>query len=161
VSRPEAFTFKATIAREWILYVVDVPVRISRAMKAEGKTPVVVSVNGSSERKTTMTLRKTGVHRLHVHGQIRREMGVGEGDSVKIAVRRDTDPRGVDLPPDVAEALREADAFEAFRAMGPAHQRELVAWIEQAVREETRSKRIVRVVERACAWREKRIDRGA
>ncbi len=160
MTRAEAFTFKATLTREWVLYVVDVPPRISRAMRAVGKTPVVLSVNGSSERKTTMTPRKTGMHRLHVHGELRRETGIGEGDTVKIVLRHDTGPRGVDLPPDLAEALREADALDAFRGMGPSHQRELVAWVEQAVREETRSKRTVRVVERACAWREKRIDRG-
>ncbi len=160
MAQNKTFTFKATIAREWVLYVVDVPRRITVAMRAEGKTPVVLSVNGSSERKTTMTPRKTGLHRLHVHGQLRREAGVSEGDAVKIVVRRDTDPRGVDLPPDLADALREADALEAFRAMGPAHQRELLAWTEQAVHEATRSKRIARVVERACAVREKRMDRS-
>lgn len=160
MARGKVFTFEATIGREWLLYVVDVPRRVSLAMKAEGPTPVVLSVNGSSERKTTMTPRKTGRYRLHVHGQLRREKGVGEGNSVTIAVRRDTDPRGVELPEDLVEALREADALEAFRGMGPAHQRELVAWLEQAVRDETRSKRVVRIVERACEVREKKIDRA-
>jgi len=119
VGQGKTFTFKAVITREWVLYVVDVPRRLTLAMKAEGKTPVVLSVNGSSERKTTMTPRKTGLYRLHVHGQLRREAGVSEGDSVRIVLRRDTDPRGVELPPDLADALREADALEAFRAMGP------------------------------------------
>ncbi len=160
MAQPKAISFKARILREWVLYVVDVPRRISLALKAEGPTPVVLSVNGSSERKTTMTPRKTGLHRLHVHGQLRREKGVGEGDTVTIRLRRDTGPRGVEVPPDLAEALREADALEAFHALGPAHQRELVAWMDQAVRDETRSKRIVRVVERACAVREKRMDRS-
>jgi uncharacterized protein YdeI (YjbR/CyaY-like superfamily) len=53
------------------------------------------------------------------------------------------------------------DAFDAFRAMGPAVQRELVAYIEKAKRDETRSKYVARVVERALADREKRLDREA
>jgi hypothetical protein len=45
--------------------------------------------------------------------------------------------------------------------MGPAMQRELVAYVEQAKREATRAKYVARVVERASEVREKRIDREA
>jgi hypothetical protein len=153
-----AFSFRAVIGRQWVLYCVDVPVTVIRAMKVEGKVPVVFTMNGSSPRRTTMTPRAEGGHRLHVHSEVRREVGAQEGDRVAITLRVDDQPRGVDPPSDLERALREADALEAFRAMGPAMQRELVAWIDQAKREETRDKRIVRVVERACEKREKALD---
>ncbi len=156
----EAQTFRAKVLRVWIMYVIDVPSKVSKALEADGPTPVVLTVEGSSPRKTTMTPRKGGGHRVHVHSAVRKETGVGAGDVVKVVLRRDTEPRGVEPPPDLTDALHEAGAYEAFRGMGPAHQRELVAWLEQAVRDETRMKRVARIVERACAAREKQVDRA-
>ncbi len=155
----EAFTFEATIGKTWILYTADVPARVTRAMKAQGKVPVVFTMNGSSERRTTLVPRADGGHRLHLHGQVRDEVGAKVGDTVTITLRRDAEPPGVVPPPDLAEALREADALDDFRAMGPAMQRELVAYVEKAKREATRAKYVARVVERACEAREKRVDR--
>jgi hypothetical protein len=158
-SSPGAFTFKATIGRTWMLYTVDVPARVSTALGGTGKIPVVFTVGKSSPRKTTLTPRAGGGHRLHVHGESRREVGAEEGDRVTIVVWRDLEPAGTPPPPDLADALREMDVLDAFQAMGPAMQRELVAYVEKAKREETRSKYVARVVERACAEREKRLDR--
>ena len=155
----ESFTFKATIGRTWVLYTVDVPARVSRAL-GEGKVAVVFTLNGSSPRKTTLAPRAGGGHRLHVHGESRREVGAKEGDTVTIVLSRDVEPPGVPVPPDLAAALREADALDTFRTMGPAMQRELVAYVEKAKREETRRKYIARIVERACEEREKRADRA-
>jgi hypothetical protein len=160
-SSPRSFTFKATIGRTWLLYTVDVPERVSRAFGSLGKIPVVFTINGSSARKTTLVPRAGGGHRLHVHGESRKEVGAHEGGRVTIVLRRDLEPAGTAPPPDLADALREVDVLDTFRAMGPAMQRELVAYVEKAKREETRRKYVARVVERACAEREKRLDREA
>jgi hypothetical protein len=159
--RAPSHTFEATIGRTWILYTVDVPEPVSRALGASGKVPVVFTLNGSSPRKTTLAPRAGGGHRLHVHGESRREVGAREGDRVTIVISRDTDPSGPPLPPDLEEALDEAGALQTFRTMGPAMQRELVAYVEKAKREETRRKYVARVVERASEERERRVDRGA
>jgi hypothetical protein len=154
-----SFKFVATIGRTWLLYTVDVPERVSRALDGTGKIPVVFTVGKSTPRKTTLTPRAGGGHRLHVHGESRREVGANEGDRVTIVVWRDVEPAGTPPPPDLADALHEMDALDAFRGMGPAMQRELVAYVEKAKREETRRKYVARVVERALAEREKRLDR--
>jgi hypothetical protein len=156
----EPHTFKATIGRTWILYTVDVPPRVSRAL-GPGKIPVEFTLNGSAPRKTTLAPRKEGGHRLHVHGESRREAGAKAGDRVTIVVWRDHHPSGPPLPPDLEEALDEAGAMQTFTTMGPAMQRELVAYVEKAKREVTRRKNIARVVERASAEREKRLDRSS
>jgi hypothetical protein len=149
------------MGRTWLLYTVDVPERVSRTLGSKGKIPVVFTLDGSSARRTTMTPRAGGGHRLHVHGESRKEVGANVGDRVTIVLRRDLEPAGVEPPPDLADALREVDAFGTFRALGPAMQRELVAYVEKAKREETRRKYVAHVVERACAEREKRLDREA
>jgi hypothetical protein len=156
----QSHEFKATIGRTWILYTVDVPERVSRALGQGGKIPVVFTLNGSAPRRTTLAPRAGGGHRLHVHGESRREVGAEVGDQVTIVLSRDTDPSGPSLPPDLEEALDEAGALQTFRTMGPAMQRELVAYVEKAKREGTRRKYVARVVERAGEEREKRIERG-
>jgi hypothetical protein len=158
--KPESHTFKAKLGRTWMLFTVDVPERVSRVV-GKGKLAVVFTVNGSSPRKTTLAPTADGGHRLHVHGEVRSEVGAKEGDRVTIVLWRDLDPGGPPLPEDLAEALREADALETFQTMGPAVQRELVAYVERAKREVTRLKYIARVVERASEEREKRLDRAA
>jgi hypothetical protein len=157
---PQAHTFKATIGRTWVLYTVDVPLRVSRAL-GRGKVAVEFTLNGASPRKTTLVPRAGGGHRLHVHGESRREAGAKEGDRVTIVLRRDADPSGPPLPADLEEALDEAGALQTFATMGPAMQRELVAYVEKAKREETRRKYVARVVERASMEREKRMDRAS
>ena len=141
-------------------YVVDVPPDVSRAMQADGRAAVVFTVDGSSPRKTTLQPRAGGGHRMHVHSVAREEVGAKAGDTVTIVLRRDTDPPGTPVPPDLAEALDEAGALETFRTMGPAVQRELVAFVENAKRAATRRKYVARVVERAAELREKRLDRA-
>jgi hypothetical protein len=158
-SSTTSFQFKATLGRTWLLYTVDVPQRVSRALGGAGKIPVVFTIGESAPRKTTLTPRAGGGHRLHVHGESRREVGAEEGDRVSIVLWRDLEPAGTEPPADLADALREMDVLDTFRAMGPAMQRELVAYVERAKREETRRKYVARVVERACAEREKRLDR--
>ena len=160
-SDPASFRFKATLGRTWILYTVDVPDDVSRKLAAKGKLPVVFTVDGSSPRKTTLAPKAGGGHRLHVHGESRREVGAREGDRVTIVLSRDLDPSGPSLPPDLEEALDEAGALETFRTMGPAMQRELTAYVEKAKREETRRKYVARIVERAGEEREKRLERAA
>jgi hypothetical protein len=158
---PGVHTFKATIGRTWMLYTVDVPLPVSRALGAKGKLAVVFTLGASSPRKTTLTPRAGGGHRMHVHGESRREGGAEEGDRVTIAVWKDTEPAGTPPPPDLAEALREAGVLDGFQSMGPAMQRELVAYVEKAKREVTREKYVARVVERAAAVQEKKLDRAA
>ena len=153
-----SLTFKATLGRTWILYTVDVPGRVSQGL-GRGKVPVVFTVNGSTPRRTTLAPKAGGGHRLHVHGESRKEVGAKEGERVTIVVARDADPSGPPLPPDLEEALDEAGALATFRTMGPAMQRELVAYVEKAKREATRLKYVTRIVERASEEREKRLER--
>ena len=57
--------------------------------------------------------------------------------------------KGVELPADLAEALRaDAEARAIFEAMRPSCRREYVAWVDEAKRPETRARRREKVGER-------------
>ncbi len=61
----------------------------------------------------------------------------------KAAARRD-----IDVPPDLAAALREnAAACASFEAFAPSQRREYLDWIYEAKRDETRNRRITQAVE--------------
>jgi uncharacterized protein YdeI (YjbR/CyaY-like superfamily) len=54
----------------------------------------------------------------------------------------------VKVPADLEKALKKnARARAAFEAFSPSHRREYVEWIEEAKREETRTKRLAKAIE--------------
>jgi uncharacterized protein YdeI (YjbR/CyaY-like superfamily) len=69
------------------------------------------------------------------------------GDVVAIEVDLDTEERVVAVPEDLAAALGDARVRDAFDRLSYTHQKEYVAWVEEAKREETRKTRIGRSVE--------------
>ena len=79
---------------------------------------------------------------------IRAELGKGPGDSVLVTIERDLEERTVALPDDLAAALESAGLRAAFDAQSFTHRREHVAWVEEARRPETRSRRIEQTVAR-------------
>jgi uncharacterized protein YdeI (YjbR/CyaY-like superfamily) len=61
----------------------------------------------------------------------------------------DTEPRTVQVPPDLRDALRaDGEAWKAFSALSFTHRREYVEWVEEAKRPDTRARRIAATVER-------------
>jgi uncharacterized protein YdeI (YjbR/CyaY-like superfamily) len=60
--------------------------------------------------------------------------------------------KSLNIPADLQTALKQtASVHQAFFALSPSHQREYLKWIEEAKREETRTKRIAAMVERLAS----------
>ncbi len=53
----------------------------------------------------------------------------------------------MDVPDDLAAALKKAKARAAFDALSFSHRREYVTWIDEAKRADTRARRISQTVE--------------
>jgi len=87
-------------------------------------------------------------HVLGVLKEIRASIGKQVGDIVEVVVEEDTAPRVVELPGDLADALRQQSvAARAFEALSFSHQREYVAWIVEAKQPATRERRIRKAIE--------------
>ncbi len=91
-------------------------------------------------------------HILGIRKEIRQKIGKTIGDSVAVVLEADTDPRAVTPPADLQQAL-DADpaAGAAFARLAYSHQKEYVAWIEEAKRPQTRQSRIAQTLERLKA----------
>ena len=90
----------------------------------------------------------TGKHILVIIKDIRKKIGKEVGDAVKISLELDTEPREIDIPQDFSMALAEdAAAQETFEKLSFSHRREYILWINEAKKEETRSRRISKAIE--------------
>jgi len=138
--------FTATVHRRGVNFAVDVPEEVSLSLTATGYVPVVGTVNGVSFRGTLVPAGG-GRHRLFLNAAIRREVEVGEGDDVALAITRDTTSREPPIPDDLNAALDSvAGAQHRWDAFSPSHRREVLVWIDDARKPETRARRIARAV---------------
>ncbi len=79
---------------------------------------------------------------------MRERTGYKAGDRIQVLIERDFEPRVVELPQDVAQALKTARLLDKWQTWSYSHQREDIAWIEEAKRPETRQKRIAKLLEK-------------
>jgi uncharacterized protein YdeI (YjbR/CyaY-like superfamily) len=104
-------------------------------------------IEGIPYRGTLMRMG-TECHTLGILKSIREQAGRTFGDEVKVTVELDDEPRLVDVPPELEKALQEdKSAQAAFHSLSYTHRREYVNYILEAKREETRLRRVAKVVE--------------
>ena len=130
---------------------------------AEGERPVVELPFDPRERygKARAPVRGTvagapfittvavygGRYFLGFNAQIRDRVEIAIGDEVEVALELDDEPRTVEVPPLLAEALEgDADAKAAFDGLSYTHRREYAEWISEAKREHTRVRRAEKAV---------------
>ncbi len=83
-----------------------------------------------------------------VKKEIREAIGKSGGDTVKVVMEIDTEPRIVLVPEDFQQALENnAKAKEVFDSFSYTHKKEYVEWINGAKKQETRENRMKKAVE--------------
>jgi hypothetical protein len=87
-------------------------------------------------------------HCLVVNKEIREAIGKMASDTVKVEMEVDTEPRIVDVPEDLQQALENNPPVkERFDQLSYTHRKEYVQWIEEAKKPETRVNRIQKTIE--------------
>lgn len=125
---------------------VEVPFDVEKAFGAK-KSKVKATFDGVPYRGILARMG-TDDHILIILKSIREQIGKSFGDTVKITVELDTEPRVIEVPKDLMKELKkhkEANAF--FDKLSYSHKREYVMWINEAKKEETRQNRIVKMIE--------------
>lgn len=111
----------------------------------QGKKPkVTVSLKGYAYRSTIFFMG--GKFMLPLAKEHRYAAGVKPGETVEITLELDTAPREVEVPDDLAAALKKAKARAAFDALSFTHRKEHVRAILEAKKPETRTSRIEKAV---------------
>jgi Bacteriocin-protection, YdeI or OmpD-Associated/Domain of unknown function (DUF1905) len=125
----------------------DVPARAAAAMSERKRPPVTVTIGDYTFRTTVAVYG--GQPMIGVNKGHRAAAGVDVGDAFDVVVALDEQPRVVEVPADLAEALAHDDAARgAFDEMSYTHRREYVDWIAEAKRPATRARRVAETVER-------------
>jgi hypothetical protein len=108
--------------------------------------PVAATINGSTWRTTVV--RMGGEFMLGLSRANREAAGVQAGDHVTVELRRDTEPRTVEIPAELAAALdQRPDAKATFERLAYTHRKEFARWVAEAKREETRERRVEQAIE--------------
>ena len=118
------------------------------AVVGEGakRFPVVATVNGYTWR--TSVVRMGGEFLLGLNREVRDGAGVAAGDAVDLELALDARPREVEVPPALAAALAaDGEALAAFRQRSYTHRKEYARWVAEAKRDETRARRVAKVLE--------------
>lgn len=138
--------FKTTlrVATDMDAMGIEVPAAIVEGF-GQGKRPkVTVALKGYTYRSTVSVMG--GKFMLPLAKVHREAAGVTGGDKVEVTLELDTAPREVEVPKDLAAALKKAGARAAFDKLAFTHRKEHVRAIEEAKAAETRARRIEKAV---------------
>ena len=112
----------------------------------KARAPVRGTVNGAAFRTTVAVY--SGVHLIGFNKEVRERAGVEIGDQVTVELERDDEPREVDVPPELQQALAaNSGARAAFEGLSYTHRREYAEWIGEGKRPDTRQRRASRALE--------------
>ena len=124
---------------------VVIPDEFLAALGSSRHPRVRVTVRGHTFRSSIASM--AGRFMLPMSVDVRRNAGVAPGDEVDLEIELDTEPRQVDVPADLAEALAtDGAARERFETLSYSNQRRVVMPVESARTEETRRRRVERAV---------------
>jgi hypothetical protein len=108
--------------------------------------PVRVTVNGHELRLSVARMR--GQFLIGFSKANREAAGVQPGDAVNVTIALDEQPREVETPPALAEALEKDPAAKtAFDGLAYTHRKEFARWVAEAKRDETRDRRVAKALE--------------
>ena len=129
---------------------IEVPAEIVDALGAGKRPKVRVTIGHYSYRTSIASMG--GVFMLSVSAEVRAGAGIAAGDEVDVELALDTEPREVTVPPDLAAALdADASVRATFDRLSYSTRRRLVEPIEGAKTDETRQRRIAKVIDQVRA----------
>lgn len=112
--------------------------------------PVIVTIKGKA---IPLRLARMGDENLVGFSKANRAAaGIELGDEVTFDIAADLTPRTVEVPDDLAAALAADPAVEkVFNGLAYSHRKEYVRWVTDAKREQTRTDRIAKTVDKVRA----------
>lgn len=124
---------------------VEVPFDVEKEYGS--KRPKVKALIEGLPYRGMLVRMGTECHLLLILKSIREQSGRTFGDEVKVTLEPDTEARIIEVPPDLQKALKKEKAAQAyFNSLAYTHRREYVNYILEAKREETRLRRVEKVV---------------
>lgn len=132
--------FKTTVVRDGSMCFIPVTFD-PKAVFGKVRAPVRVTVNGYTYRSTIAAMG--GPPFIPLRRSNREAAGLQGGETLRVRLELDTEPREVKPPADLVAALKAAPpAWHRWRELSYSHQREYAEAIAEAKKPDTRARRI-------------------
>lgn len=126
---------------------IVVPVDVVAAFDRGRRVPVAVTIDGGYTYATSIA-SMGGRFLVSFSAETRKATGRGAGDEVEVRLELDDQPRTVDVPTALAAALAgDAEARAAWDRLSFSKQKAHALSVEQAKTDETRERRVGKVLE--------------
>ncbi len=138
-------TFETTLSQMGNNTGIAVPAQVIEQLGAGKKPPVKVTLNGFAYQSTVGIMG--GTFLIPVSAAIRHQAGVLGGDPITVSLSLDSEPRTVNVPAGLQQALdNNALAKASFEDLSYSAKKSYVALVEEAKTNETRQKRIEKTI---------------
>jgi antitoxin component of MazEF toxin-antitoxin module len=137
-------TFTTTIKASGNNTGIEVPAKNIEELGSSKKPAVKVSVSDYSYTSTVAVMG--GNYMISLSKAHREAAGLKAGDKVTVTLELETGPRTVDIPKDLAGALTKAGVKKTFDEIAFSKRKEFVRQVEDAKTQETRERRIEKIV---------------
>ena len=128
---------------------IQVPDEVIEKLGA-GKQPLVrVTINKYTYRSAVAVMG--GKYMISFNPEHRKAAGVQGGEEANVTLELDLEPRTVEIPTDLKDALIKANALDAFEKSAPSMKKEYVRQVQEAKAQETRERRITKIVAKLSA----------
>ncbi len=137
-----------------VVAAITPPVNVLAIFGTRARVPVRGTINGFPFRSSLMPM--SGCHMMPVNKVLRDGAGVKPGDVVEVVMEKDEAERTVEAPLVLKRALAKNKAAKAnWEKMAFTHKKEIAVLIEGAKQEETRARRLAKVIlvlEKGMKW---------
>ncbi len=128
-------------------YGVEFPYDVKKEFGTGGMVKVKAKIGGVDYRGSLTPMGGQN-HMLIVLKEIREKLGLTNGDKINIELSQDTEPRVVIIPDDLKRLFQKnKTAKDIFDGMSYTHRKEYVNWINDAKKDETRQRRLLKTLE--------------
>jgi hypothetical protein len=128
-----------------VVAAITPPVDVIEWFGARGRVPIRGTINGFAFRSSLMPMG--GCHMMPVNKTLREGAGAQPGDVVEVVMERDGDERTVEAPLELEKELAKSKkARERWDELAFTHKKEMASAISGAKQEETRKRRLAKVM---------------
>jgi hypothetical protein len=135
--------------------ILPIPFDVAAIFGTKARVPVAGTMNGFPFRNSLMP-EGDGTHRMMVGKELQSGAKARAGEVVSVVMKRDDKERSVDIPAELAAALKKSKPASAFfGALSPSCKSEYATWISGAKHAETRATRATKAIEMLLAGKKR------
>jgi len=138
-------TYKTKVIGEGNHASLSIPNIVLEKLGANRRAPLKITVNGHSYRSTATGVG--GECRVVFPQREREQANAQDGDTVSVTLELELGYREVDLPAELKIALSKAKLLKKFDALTYSKRREFARQVDEAKAEETKARRIQKVID--------------